>query len=63
MIRSCFRLNMFTTRKFKITTSSLLTKMDMGDLQYYLDWKVLGYAGTVEFFDGGGLFLEIERII
>ena len=48
MIRSCFRLNMFTTRKFKITTSSLLTKMDMGDLQYYLDWKVLGYAGHIE---------------
>ena len=48
MIRSCFRMNRFTTWKYKITTESLLQKMDMFSLQYYLDWKILGYAGHVE---------------
>jgi hypothetical protein len=48
MIRACFRVNKFTTWKYHIDTASLLKKMHMQPLQYYLDWKILGYAGHIQ---------------
>jgi len=48
MIRSCLRINMYTTRKFHITNQMAHEKIGVGNLDYYLDLRVLGYAGHVE---------------
>ena len=46
-IRSCLRMTTHTQRTYNITTTQLLKKMEMNDLQYYIDWKILGYIGHV----------------
>jgi hypothetical protein len=48
MIRGCARLSTFTTRKYRITTEEVLNMMGMEPLQYYIDWRILGYAGHVQ---------------
>ena len=47
MVRSCFRLNLHTTRKWEITTQELLDRLHMEPLEHYLQWRALGYAGHV----------------
>jgi hypothetical protein len=39
---------MYTTRKFQITNQMAHEKIGVGNLDYYLDLRVLGYAGHVE---------------
>ena len=48
MIRGCLRMTTHTTRKHRISTSTMLGHLDMEPLEYYVDWRVLGYAGHVE---------------
>ena len=48
MIRSCLRINLYTTRKCKITTEMAHSKIGVGNLDYHLDLRVLGCAGHVE---------------
>ena len=48
MIRGCARMSTFTTRKYRITTEEVLKMMGMEPLQFYIDWKILGYAGHVQ---------------
>jgi len=47
MIRSCMRMNTHTQWAHRITTESLLHKIGMQPLLYYLDWRVLGYMGHI----------------
>jgi hypothetical protein len=47
MVRSCFRVNMHTTRKWRISTQSLLGRLHLEPLEHYLQWRALGYAGHV----------------
>jgi hypothetical protein len=55
MIRSCLRMTTHTQRKHSITTEDMLSKLGMRPLVYYLDWKILGYAGHVARMDKGRL--------
>jgi hypothetical protein len=48
MIRSCLRINLYTTRKHKITTEMAHSKIGVGNLDYYLDLRALGCAGHVQ---------------
>jgi hypothetical protein len=36
-MRSCLRINLYTTRKHKITTEMAHSKIGVGNLDYYLD--------------------------
>jgi hypothetical protein len=48
MVRSCLRMTIYTTRKYHITTQATHEKIGVGNLDHYLDLRVLGYAGHVE---------------
>jgi hypothetical protein len=48
MIRACLRFSTHTQRRHKITTAATLALTGMQPLPYYLDWKILGYAGHVQ---------------
>jgi hypothetical protein len=48
MVRSSLRVNTHTTWKNHITTEELLEKMGLNSLAFYLDWKLLSYAGHVQ---------------
>ena len=48
MIRGCMRLTTHTTRKYRITTADLLQRLKIEPIQYYLDWRILGYVGHVQ---------------
>ena len=47
MIRACLRFSTHTQRRHRITTETTLQLAGMQPLPYYLDWKILGYAGHV----------------
>ena len=47
MIRSCLRMTTHTQRIHRVSTQTMLLKLGMEPLQYYLDWKILGYAGHI----------------
>ena len=47
MIRACLRFSTHTQRRHRITTATTLQLAGMQPLPYYLDWKILGYAGHV----------------
>jgi hypothetical protein len=47
-VRNCMRITPYTQRKFKLTSISLLEKLGMRPLHYYLDMKILAYAGHIE---------------
>ena len=36
-----------TQRKYRVTTEEMLERFGMQPLHYYLDWRILGYAGHV----------------
>jgi hypothetical protein len=46
-VRAMCRVNLRTTRIKRISTSTLLQQMGTQDIQYYLDQRVLGWAGHV----------------
>jgi hypothetical protein len=48
MIRSCLRITPYTQRKFRLSSENLLKKIGLRPLHYYLDLKVLAYAGHVQ---------------
>ena len=48
MIRSCLRMTSHTQRIHRISTLEMLGKINLENLQFYLDWKILGYAGHVQ---------------
>jgi hypothetical protein len=48
MVRSCLGVTTYTTRKYKVTSEKLLERLGVKPLHYYLDLKVLAYAGHVE---------------
>ena len=47
-VRSALRITPHTQRKLRLSSEALLRKLGVKPLHYYLDWKVLGYAGHVE---------------
>jgi hypothetical protein len=48
MVRRCLRRTTHTQRHHGITTDQNLAALGMSPLTYYLDWKILGYAGHVQ---------------
>ena len=48
MIRGCMRVTTYTTRKHRITNEDLIRRLGMEPLQYYIDWRILGYAGHIQ---------------
>jgi hypothetical protein len=46
-IRSCLRISPYTQRKYKLSSEELLRRMGMEPLHYYLDLKILAYAGHI----------------
>jgi hypothetical protein len=47
MVRSCLRITPHTQRKFRISSEKLLWRLGVKPLHYYVDLKVLAYAGHV----------------
>ena len=47
VVRGCLRFSLYTTRKHRITTAQMQEKLGVEPLEYYLDWRILGYAGHV----------------
>ena len=47
-VRSALRITPYTQRKLRLSSEALLRKLGVKPLHYYLDLKVLGYAGHVE---------------
>ena len=47
IVRGCLRFSLYTTRKYRITKECLQIKLGVESLEYYLDWRILGYAGHV----------------
>ena len=48
MVRACLRFSTHTQRRHRITTEETLALAGMQPLSFYLDWKILGYAGHVQ---------------
>ena len=48
MVRNCLGVTTYTTRKYNVTSEKLLERLGVKPLHYYLDLKVLAYAGHVE---------------
>ena len=48
LIRSCLRVTPYTQRKYKITSESLLSRIKMEPLHFYVDAKMLQYAGHIQ---------------
>ena len=48
LARSCLGVTTYTTRKHKIRSETILERLGVKPLHYYLDLKMLGYAGHVE---------------
>jgi hypothetical protein len=46
-LRNCMRITPYTQRKHKVTSNTILDKIGMKPLHYYLDLKILAYAGHV----------------
>jgi hypothetical protein len=51
MVRGALRITPYTQRKYKLTSETLLGRLGLHPLHYYVDLKVLGYAGHVERMD------------
>jgi len=47
-VRTCLRITPYTQRKYRLTSEVLLRKLGIKPLHYYLDLKMLGYAGHVQ---------------
>ena len=47
MVRGCLRYSLCTTRKHRITIADMQDRLGIHPLEYFLDWRVLGYAGHV----------------
>jgi hypothetical protein len=47
-VRSCLRVTPYQQRKYKIRNETLLKRLGLQPLHYYLDLKLLGYAGHVQ---------------
>jgi hypothetical protein len=45
--RGCCRVSLRATRKHRIVTASLQTRLGVATLVHYLDWRMLGHAGHV----------------
>ena len=48
MVRSSLKITPYTQRKFRITSKTLLRKLGVHPLHYYMDLKVLAYAGHIQ---------------
>ena len=48
MVRSSLRYTTNTQRKYAITSEKTYELLQVKPLQYYIDWKILGYAGHVQ---------------
>ena len=46
-VRSCLRITPYTQREFRLTSEKLLKKLGIQPLHYFLDLKILAYAGHV----------------
>ena len=47
IVRGCCRVSLHTTRKHRVTTKSLQSRLRVAMLEHYLDWRILGHAGHV----------------
>ena len=48
LVRSCLHITPYTQRKYKLSSECLLQRLGVHPLHYYLDLKVLAFAGHVE---------------
>lgn len=48
MVRASSHVSPYTQRKWKLTSETLLERLDLHPLHHYVDMKILGYAGHVE---------------
>jgi hypothetical protein len=48
MVRKCLKITPYIQRKFRLTSKKLLKRLGVRPLHYYVDLKVLAYAGHVQ---------------